>query len=161
MIYIVILIVVLLLVSLASMWLRQRREFASLRAKIRGIQGKYSFLIDKDFRVKETNFYKYNKELDDGQPRVLGNVLHCQSGCDSGLCGTGISCRTCPLRIVLTNSFVQKRDFEKIMATMNVYDANRKAKQVEVCVDGHLVTMGNEPLLMVNVTKVDSDKKQK
>ena len=111
----------------------------------------YAFLIDKKFNVKETNFYELNEHVKDDQPYVLGNVLHCQSGCDSGLCGTGIACDTCPIRLIIRNSFRQKRDFSHVAATMHLYDANHEVQSVDVKVDGKLVYLGKEPHFVISV----------
>jgi hypothetical protein len=109
------------------------------------------FLIDKKFRVKETNFYELNENIHDDQPYVLGNVLHCQEGCESGLCGTGIACSTCPIRMVIRNAFKLKRDFDQITATMHLYDENHQVRELDVKVSGRLAYVGNEPHLLVRV----------
>lgn len=145
-------ILVLVLVPLARNWQKRRKDYASLQRKIHETNDKYSFLVDKELHVKETNFYELNENIEDDQPYVLGNVLHCQTGCDSGLCGTGIACSTCPVRMVLKNGFKMRRDFSDISATMHLYDANHQAKEVDVKVDGHLTYVGNEPHFLVNVT---------
>ena len=114
---------------------------------------RYSFLVDKDLRVKETNYYDIHKDLLDDKPRVLGNVIHCQTACDSGLCGTGIACSTCPIRLVLKNGFKHRRDFNDISATMHLYNAKHEVKDVDVKVDGRFTTIGRTPHFLVTVHK--------
>ncbi|MBQ8989491.1 MAG: hypothetical protein IJ067_07355 [Prevotella sp.] len=132
-------------------WMKHRRDYEAAKATVHGDKDRYNFLINKDFRVLETNFYELNWEMDDGQPNVLGNVLHCETGCDSGLCGTGIACKTCPVRMILTNSFKQRRDFNDVAATMRLYNKDYQVKEVDVRVDGQLVYLGYEPHFIVGV----------
>ena len=150
--------VVIAIVQTVRQWLKRKNDYALISERVHELQtDRYAFLIDRKFRVKETNFYELNENIQDDQPYVLGNVLHCQDGCDSGLCGTGISCKTCPIRLVITNAFKRKRGFEHVEATMHLYDENHEVKQVDVNVDGELVRIGNEPHLVVKVKKLRSE----
>ena len=152
--YIIILIgVVLTAVQLLRQWLKKRHDSAMLRERVHQQKDRYAFLIDRKLRVKETNFYELNDAIEDDQPYVLGNVLHCQEGCESGLCGTGISCKTCPIRLVIKNAFKLKRNFDHVEATMHLYDVNHEVAQVDVSVDGELVCIGREPHMVVKVKK--------
>ena len=106
--------------------------------------------------MKETNFYELNEEIRDDQPYVLGNVLHCQNAIDEGLCGTGINCDSCPIRVVIKNAFKLKRDFDHVEAIMYLYDKSHKAVQADVRVDGELAYVGKEPYFLVKVRKKNS-----
>ena len=150
--YIIVLVaVVLIIVPLIRNLLKRRRDHEALSREVHGAKGCYMFLIDKKFRVKETNFYELNENIHDDQPYVLGNVLHCQEGCESGLCGTGIACSTCPIRMVIRNAFKLKRDFDQITATMHLYDEDHQVRELDVKVSGRLAYVGNEPHLLVRV----------
>ena len=153
--YILILLLILLIVMvpLVKSWRKQKREYEVLRVEVHKIFDRYSFLVDKDLRVKETNYYDIHKDLLDDKPRVLGNVIHCQTACDSGLCGTGIACSTCPIRLVLKNGFKHRRDFNDISATMHLYNAKHEVKDVDVKVDGRFTTIGRNPHFLVTVHK--------
>lgn len=144
---------VLLVVPVVRNWLKRRHDFAEVKKTVENEKDKYMFLIDRDFKVKATNFYELNPELKDGQPEVLGNVLHCETGCESGLCGTGIACQTCPVRMILTNSFKQRRDFESVTATMRLYNKEHQVNEKQVKVDGKLVYLGYVPHFIVNVSE--------
>jgi hypothetical protein len=133
-----------------KMWKRQR-DYAALKDLVHGATDVYTFLIDSKHRVRETNFYELNEASADDQPDVLGNVIHCQSACDSGLCGTGIACQECPIRLVIKNAFKLKRDFDGIVATMQLYDADHQLKETNVIVDGKLVYIGKEPHLLITL----------
>ena len=150
-IYIIALVaVVLTIVQTLRQWIKKRADYALLSERVHNLKSNcYAFLIDNQFRVKETNFYELNENIADDQPYVLGNVLHCASGCESGLCGTGISCGTCPIRMVINNAFKLRRSFDHVEAVMHLYDENHVVKQVDVSVDGELVYIGCEPHLLV------------
>lgn len=153
--YILFLLLILLvvMVPLVKSWRKQKREYEALRVEVHKIFDRYSFLVDKDLRVKETNYYDIHKDLLDDKPRVLGNMIHCQTACDSGLCGTGIACSTCPIRLVLKNGFKHRRDFNEISATMHLYNAKHEVKDVDVKVDGRFTTIGRNPHFLVTVHK--------
>ena len=147
------LILLIVMVPLVKSWRKQKREYEALRVEVHKIFDRYSFLVDKNLRVKETNYYDIHKDLLDDKPRVLGNVIHCQTACDSGLCGTGIACSTCPIRLVLKNGFKHRRDFNDISATMHLYNAKHEVKDVDVKVDGRFTTIGRTPHFLVTVHK--------
>lgn len=153
--YIIALILILFitLVPLVKNWRKQKRDYEALRIKVHKTFDKYCFLIDKKLRVKETNYYEIHKDLSDDQPHVLGNVFHCQTACDTGLCGTGIACSTCPIRMVLNNGFKHHRDFNDISATMHLYNAKHEVKDVDVKVDGHFTYIGRTPHCLITVHK--------
>ena len=145
--------VVLTIVQAVRQWLKRKADYALLRERVHQSTDHYSFLIDRKKRVKETNFYELNENIQDEQPYVLGYVLHCQNGCDSGLCGTGIDCETCPIRMVIKNAFKLKRGFDHVEAAMHLYDENRQVKVVNIIMDGELVYVGKEPHLLIQITK--------
>lgn len=152
-IYLIAFVAVLAIVLVVRVWLKRKNEYALLFERVHQQTEHYIFLIDRKFRVKETNFYELNKDLKDDQPYVLGNVLHCQTAIDEGLCGTGIDCNTCPIRMVIKNAFKLKRDFSQIEAMMHVRDKYQKTEQMDVIVDGELVNVGKEPYFLIKVRK--------
>ena len=152
--WIIIAVAVLVIIQAIRQWRKKTADYALLSERVHYLQtNTYAFMIDRNFKVKETNFYELNENIKDDQPYVLGNVLHCQDGCDSGLCGTGISCGTCPIRMVVNNAFKLRRSFDHVEATMHLYDANHEVKQENVIMDGELVYVGREPHLLVKVRK--------
>ena len=147
--------VVVTIFLLAWHWLKRRNDYARLCERVHQHTDRYIFLIDRKFRVRETNFYELNEEVRDDQPYVLGNVLHCQTAIDEGLCGTGINCDTCPIRMVIKNAFKMKRGFDHVEAAMNLYNKQHKVEQVDVIVDGELAFVGKVPYFLVKVRKVN------
>ena len=152
-IFVCLVAVVLTLVQVVRQWLRRRRDYALLSERVHLQTDRYAFLIDRNLRVKESNFYELNEDIQDNQPYVLGNVLHCQTAIDEGLCGTGIDCDTCPIRMVIKNAFKLKRDFEHVEASMRLYDEHHETKEMDVRLDGNLVYVGKEPHLIVTARK--------
>ena len=152
-IYLIAFVTVVAIVLVVRVWLKRKNEYALLFERVHQQTEHYIFLIDRKFRVKETNFYELNEDIKDDQPYVLGNVLHCQTAIDEGLCGTGIDCNTCPIRMVIKNAFKLKRDFSQIEAVMRVRDKYQKTEQMDVIVDGELVNVGKEPYFLIKVRK--------
>lgn len=152
-IYLIAFVAVLAIVLVVRVWLKRKNEYALLFERVHQQTEHYIFLIDRKFRVKETNFYELNEDIKDDQPYVLGNVLHCQTAIDEGLCGTGIDCNTCPIRMVINNAFKLKRNFSQIEAMMHVRDKYQKTEQMDVIVDGELVNVGKEPYFLIKVRK--------
>ncbi len=154
-IYLIAFVAVLAIVLVVRVWLKRKNEYALLFERVHQQTEHYIFLIDRKFRVKETNFYELNEDIKDDQPYVLGNVLHCQTAIDEGLCGTGIDCNTCPIRMVINNAFKLKRNFDHVEAVMHLYDKDHKAILQDVRVDGELAFVGKEPFFLVKVRKIN------
>ena len=150
----VIIVGVLIVLPIVRNRLKTRNDIDAAHRTVHEDRGRYAFLVDSQFKVKDTNFYELIPELNDGQPEVLGNVLHCKTGCDSGLCGTGIACQTCPVRMILNNAFRLRRNFEGVEASMRLYDKRHEVKEVDVTVDGQLVYLGHKPHFIVSVKSV-------
>ena len=150
----VIIVAVLIVVPFVRNRMKTKGDTEAAHKTVHGDRARYAFLIDSHLRVKDTNFYELNPELNDGQPEVLGNVMHCKTGCDSGLCGTGIACKTCPVRMILNNAFRLRRNFEGVEATMRLYDKKHEVKEVDVTVDGKLVYLGYKPHFIVSIKSV-------
>lgn len=144
-------LVLVVIVTIGRRIWRRQHDYAALKTLVHSTKDTYSFLVNRKHRVKETNFYELNKAITDDQPYLLGNVIHCQNACDSELCGTGVACQQCPIRLVMKNAFKFKRDFEGIVASMQLYDAGHHVHRTEVNVDGKLVYIGDEPHLLIAI----------
>ena len=111
-------------------------------------QENYTFLVDQKFEVKESNV-----KLPEGQPHVLGNVLHCKNSHDTGLCGEGEACKNCPVRFVINKSFERHDDFRDLEASM-MLDGDPSVSDVDVSVDGSFVCIDRTPHMVVNVKDI-------
>ena len=126
MIYLILIVAFAILVALLLLL----RSFYQLRADFARFRRKIS---------EQSNDYDLNTDRQKEPPMVLGNVLHCKNGCDAGVCGMGFACQTCPVRLVIKNSFKNKRDFNQVEATMALYNQEHKVQEVDVTVSGELV----------------------
>lgn len=109
-------------------------------------QDNYTFLVNQQFEVKESNV-----KTPDGQPRLLGNVLHCKNSHEKGRCGEGVKCSSCPIRFVINKSFERQDDFRDLEASMELEGGNEALSDVDVCVDGNFVCVDKIPHMVVNV----------
>lgn len=135
----------------ALMFLKTRKlqgDNRQLRAVVDN-QENYTFLIDNTFEVKETNV-----KIADGQPRLLGNVLHCKNSQDTGHCGEGEGCRQCPVRFVINKSFERHDDFRELEACMELAGDQNQSVDIDVNVDGSFINIDSKPHMVVNVKNV-------
>ena len=142
----------LLLVQQLVRLLARRRERRAVSARVHSVNdGRYAFLVNRNLEVEDTNYYELNPGRRREPPFMLGNVLHCQTGTDCGLCGTGFACKTCPVRFCLTNAFKQKHDLSDVKATMTLYDEANNVVAVDVNLGAELTYIGGEPHMIVSV----------
>ena len=121
----------------------------------------YAFLIDKNFEVKETNYYALNpaQTQTKDSPQILGNVLHCSVACAAGTCGSGQPCKHCPVRFVITKSFERKNDFNDLEVSMELTDDKQQVTDVDVNVGGRYVSVDGQPYMVLNVKDVTESKR--
>lgn len=125
-----------------------RKDVMNLRAVVDN-QENYTFLIDKTFEVKESNV-----KMADGQPPLLGNVLHCRNSQETGHCGEGEACKHCPIRFVINKSFERHDDFNNLEACMELGEDSTSVSDVDVCVNGSFVRINSNPHMVVNVRNI-------
>jgi hypothetical protein len=127
-----------------------QKDVTNLRAVVEN-QENYTFLVDDTFEVKESNV-----KMEEGQPRLLGNVLHCKHSQDTGHCGEGEVCRHCPVRFVISKSFERHDDFRNLEASMELGGGKEALSDVDVCVDGSFICINKVPHMVINVKNVTS-----
>ena len=151
---IVLLILILVVGVLAVLaFLRTKKlknDVMNLRAVVDN-QENFTFLVDPTFEVKESNV-----KMADGQPRLLGNVLHCKNSHETGRCGEGEECRHCPVRFVIRKSFERHDDFTNLEACMELGEKGTPMSDVDVCVNGSFVCVNSNPHMVVNVKNITS-----
>ncbi len=128
---------------------KMREQNYKLRAVVDN-QEDYTFLVNRDFEVKATNL-TYRLHTKDGEPDMLGNVLHCKNAYHVGRCGESENCGSCPLRFVIRKSFERESGFTGMNACMEVYDQNEQVVDVDVQVEGHYVHVGHQGHMVINV----------
>jgi hypothetical protein len=154
--YYLLLIAILLFIILACIYFKLRivsRDVKQLRVVV-DHQKDYTFLVNDDFVVKETNYYASHPHKTENEPTVLGNVLHCKNAIEAGQCGEADDCRKCPLRFVIGKAFEHEKSFSGLEACMEVYDQQQKPVDMDVQVDGRYVKIDRKKHMVVNVRDV-------
>ncbi len=118
----------------------------------------YAFLVNENVGVEETNYYALNPEAKRDQPMVLGNVLRCKNGCDSGLCGTSPFCSMCTIRQHISKAFQAGKDFNNVESHMQLYTPDHNVVDTDVVVGGKYVMINDKPHLVVDVKDVTQEK---
>jgi signal transduction histidine kinase len=85
-------------------------------------------LINEDFVVKKTNFYRVSglNKGSDVEVKRIGDLLRCKSGMDACGCGTGEFCSKCPLRGAITHAFKENQDLTNVVVPMTLYKSDQK-----------------------------------
>lgn len=119
----------------------------------------YVFLINRDLEVEKTNYYSLNNIPQRSKTRILGNVLQCKTACESGQCGTGEECLSCPVRFIINKSFQRRRGFQSLEVGMQMYDEKKGVTDVDISIDGRFVKSEGEPYMVLNVKNISETKK--
>ena len=143
---------VLLMVSVGIFWKYSHamRDNRQLRAVVNH-QRDYTFLVNPDFEVEETNYFVQTGEQAGQDPQILGNVLRCKNSYETGRCGEGASCHHCPVRFVIRKSFERRGGFDGVEACLEVYDDDKQLQDIDVNMEGKYVNIDNQPHMVVNV----------
>lgn len=163
--YVYALIVALLALVGIVVWMevrsyRLRSEVDRMTTLVHNLNS-YAFLINDKFEVEETNYYALNPGAKVTEPRLLGNVLRCKVGCDSGECGTGMECKNCPVRFVITKAFERRDDVHDLEVGMEIYsgDDRRCVNDLDLCIGGRYINKGGNPKMVLNVKNVSESKR--
>lgn len=121
----------------------------------------YAFLINDKFEVEETNYYALNPGAKKAQPNLLGNVLRCKVGCDHGACGSGMSCKNCPVRFVISKAFERRDNIHDLEVGMEVYggDNTKCVDDLDLCIGGRYINKDGNPKMVLNVKNVSENKR--
>lgn len=109
-------------------------------------------LIDKDFIVRKTNYYRLNHLSPDGTLKRVGDLLKCRNAVISGECGTHECCKICGIRATIGQAFYRKSDFKKMEASMKIFDReNKQITPCDVSVSGTYLNMDGEEKMLLTV----------
>jgi hypothetical protein len=161
MIYVFLVLLLLTMGFSIAMWrevTKARRSTEQLRAVVDS-QHDYSFLVNRGFEVQQTNFPAYRQSEKEGS-NVLGNVLHCKNAFEAGRCGEHANCKKCPIRFVINKSFDRGENFSNLEACMEVFGDKGKTTDIDVQVDGRIVSLEQQPHMVVNVRICDGKEQQ-
>lgn len=131
------------------------REIASLRkvdeAKVilHNIKS-YFVLIDKDYIVRDTNYYHLNELPVDISTKRVGDLLHCRNAVDIGECGKHEQCKLCCIRLTIGKAFARKTGIKQLNASMKIVSEDgAKVIPCDVSVSGtYLIIDGEERMLL-------------
>lgn len=83
-------------------------------------------LINSDFIVRDTNYYKLNHLTTDTKEKRLGDLLHCRNAMEAGGCGMHARCALCGIRHTIRRAFIEHKNIDKLEGTMNLLDEKRE-----------------------------------
>lgn len=121
----------------------------------------FILLIDKDFKVLNTNYYQRMgilKSLEDKDKRV-GDLLQCKNALSAaGGCGTHTYCGTCPVRQAIGQAFERKKSFTDLEATLNVVVSDNETVECNALVSGSYLVLDEEEKMVLTVHDVTQQK---
>lgn len=117
----------------------------------------YFLLIDRDFVVRDTNYYYLNglPAPVDGTIERVGDLLHCRNAIAAGECGKHEQCKLCCVRTNISKAFRDKASFKKLDASMKLLSADeKKVIPCDVSVSGAYLEIGGEDYMVLTVYDV-------
>lgn len=121
----------------------------------------FILLIDKDFKVLNTNYYQRMgilKSLEDKDKKV-GDLLQCKNALSAtGGCGTHASCGTCPVRQAIRQAFEKKKSFTDLEATLKVVVSDDETVECNALISGAHMLLDKEEKMVLTVHDVTQQK---
>lgn len=117
----------------------------------------YFLLIDRDFIVRDTNYYSLNglPVPEDGTIKRVGDLLHCRNAVAAGECGKHEQCKLCCVRTSITKVFHDKTNFKKLAASMKLLSEDEKSViPCDVSVSGAYLNVDGEDFMVLTVYDV-------
>lgn len=117
----------------------------------------YFLLIDRDFVVRDTNYYYLNglPVPVDGTIERVGDLLHCRNAIAAGECGKHEQCKLCCVRTNISKAFCDKASFKKLDASMKLLSADeKKVIPCDVLVSGTYLEISGEDYMVLTVYDV-------
>lgn len=117
----------------------------------------YFLLIDRDFIVRDTNYYSLNglPVPEDGTIKRVGDLLHCRNAVAAGECGKHEQCKLCCVRTSITKAFRDKTNFKKLAASMKLLSEDEKSViPCDVSVSGAYLNVDGEDFMVLTVYDV-------
>lgn len=117
----------------------------------------YFLLIDRDFIVRDTNYYSLNglPVPVDGTIQRVGDLLHCRNAVAAGECGKHEQCKLCCVRTSITKAFRDKTNFKKLAASMKLLSEDeKKVIPCDVSVSGVYLNVDGEDFMVLTVYDV-------
>ena len=121
----------------------------------------FILLINKEFFVERTNYYKLMKTAENPRLYRVGELLRCKNALDAGACGTHKKCETCPVRNAINKCFEDKKHFAQLEAPMQLYLSDQKDDFIDciVSVSGSFLQFDHDDKILLTVTDITKQKK--
>lgn len=117
----------------------------------------YFLLVDRNFIVRETNYYSLNglPAPVDGIIKRVGDLLHCRNAIAAGECGKHEQCKLCCIRASIGKAFHNRANFKRLDASMKLLSEDeKKVIPCDVSVSGTLLTINDEDFMLLTVYDV-------
>ncbi len=158
--YIIIAILICVILFILYKYIRAKQVISDKKREIKTSETLFNFIlqhiksyilvIDKDFIVKNTNYYAITDSQNFRQPKRVGELLNCINSLSKG-CGNGELCKTCPIRQAITEAFKTKKDFSNLEATINLCQSDKKTLKCNVTVSGSYMNIHNYPEMLITI----------
>lgn len=171
----VVLMVVCLALLLAYLWERRKRtetcrtlkrERDELKktsyiagAVLRSVHA-FILLIDPDFTVLNTNYYRRTGTRKGTTEKKVGDLLQCRNALSaSGGCGTHQLCGSCPVRNAIREAFEKKTNFTDLEVVLNVCTSDYESVECDTVVSGNYLLLNGEDRMVITVHDVTRQKR--
>lgn len=149
--------------NLEKEYVRKRNEVCSVKEFADTILSNvdaYIILVDRNFLVEKTNYYKLNNTSEGQVLRRVGELLRCKNGLDAGACGSHENCKVCPVRISIERCFHEKGHFSSLEIPMRLYFSEKMDHYVDciVSVSGAYLQLDQEDKVLLTVRDVTYQK---
>lgn len=120
----------------------------------------FILLVNKDFFVEKTNYYKLTKTVEGPETYRVGELLRCKNALDAGACGTHKKCESCPVRNAIKCCFYDHKHFAQLEAPMQLYLSDKKDDFVEriVSVSGSFLQLNRKDEVLLTVNDITKQK---
>lgn len=112
----------------------------------------YFLLIDKDFVVRQTNYYSLNGIPEDYSVKRVGDLLRCRNAKEVGECGKHAQCKLCCIRLAISKAFAKRYDMKDLHASMKLL--NQEESNIipcDVSVSGVYLNMDGEERMVLTI----------
>lgn len=120
----------------------------------------FVLLIDSDFTVLNTNYYRRTGTRKGSAEKKVGDLLQCRNALSaSGGCGTHELCGTCPVRCAIQAAFDKKANFTDLEATLNICTSNYESVECDTVVSGNYLLLNGEDRMVITVHDITRQKR--
>lgn len=119
----------------------------------------FVLLIDSDFVVLKTNYYRRTGTKKGVAEKRVGDLLQCRNAMSaSGGCGTHELCGSCPVRRAIQGAYDEKKSFTDLEATLNVCTSAYESVACDAVVSGTYLLLNGEDRMVITVHNITRQK---